>query len=204
VTTVAAEVGLRCANCGAAAARATARFCEYCGKALPEIVARPPSPDELLERRFEELENHPELQRHLAWKPGPDIVWRRALGAGPLILVMGVLMFLFVPAFSHGPGPFAVVPWIMLAVVGTQLARRSRYLAEPLERLVAVVSDERQDTSSDGRRGHTSYYATLETRDGARREFEVSGPLAGEIRPGDMGVGYVKGGVLVAFRRLKA
>lgn len=202
--TRAAAEGLRCENCGAAAARATARFCEYCGKALPATASRSPSPDELLERRFQELENHPELQRHLQWTPGPEIVSRGALSGVSALLVLGFLLFFFVPAFSHGPGMFPVLPWVLIGVVVLGLVRRNRYLAAPLERVIAVVVDERQHSEGGRESRHgTRYHATLERRDGTRSEYEVTGRLAGEIRSGDMGVGYVKGGTLVAFRRLR-
>lgn len=203
MTSAAAE-GLRCENCGAAAARAAARFCEYCGKALPTSAARPPSPDELLERRFQELENHPELQRHLQWTPGPEVVARGALGGVGTVVVLAILLFFFVPLFSRGPLFFPVIPWLMIGLVVVGLVRRSRYLAAPLERVIAVVADERQHSEGHGDSPRTTrYFATLERRDGTRSEYKVTGRLAGEVRPGDMGVGYVKGGTLVAFRRLR-
>jgi hypothetical protein len=73
--------------------------------------------------------------------------------------------------------------------------------SRPLERLLAVVvwKSEEYDTGS----GSTSYYVTLQTENGNRKEHLVPGKLYSQLERGDTGVAYLKGGFLLDFRRLR-
>lgn len=73
----------------------------------------------------------------------------------------------------------------------------------PVVRVVAVVVDERVRVSGGGKNSSasTSYYATLQMRDGARRELGCDGALAGRIAAPDIGVAFTKEDQLVDFIR---
>jgi hypothetical protein len=86
-----------------------------------------------------------------------------------------------------------------IAAIGKLVAFRNA----PIERLVAVIVKERTDVSGGGenREASTTYYATLQRRDGTRTEYRTYHSLVGRLAVGDIGVAYVKARTLVEFIR---
>jgi hypothetical protein len=99
--------------------------------------------------------------------------------------------------------PFYAIPVVIMVMMCVAAARGLRYHRAPIQHAVLVVVDERTKVSSGGKQTavSTTYYATLQARDGGRVEYETSDLLAGRIAPGDIGVAYLKAHRLVDFRR---
>ena len=105
------------------------------------------------------------------------------------------LLFLLVPLVFVGIGIWTVI---------SGLARVAQIRGAPLDRLASVVINKRTDVSSGGRRDSatTTYFSTLELKNGVRRELRTNESLAGLIKPGDVGVAFVKADLLLEFLRV--
>ncbi len=111
----------------------------------------------------------------------------------------------------------AAVLLVGLSSLGFTFSRMRRYQAAPIERQVALIRDETVETTvektvhsaQNGRSRRVStrvtneYYLLLELEDGERQSHEVSEELAREVVTGDLGVAYLKAGVLLDFKPLK-
>ena len=200
----------RCPNCAALAREADQRYCAYCGHALPREepppASRPPSVAELLA----EVERHPELRSWMAHRPS-GVGFAFGLGAtavfGLVFAGIALVMLKLVGGFGGMPGVFGLVPLLFVGVgllvafgVG---AKALRFVNAPLLRVPALIVDERTAVSGGGRNSSasTSYNATLEAADGRREEYRIDGRLAGRVAPGDYGLAYLRGGILLDFRR---
>ncbi len=81
----------------------------------------------------------------------------------------------------------------LFVIGGISAARRLIGLRDsPIDRVIAVIVKERTHVSAHDRRPTTSYYTTLQTRDGTRTEFRTSRALVGRLVLDDIGVAYVK------------
>jgi hypothetical protein len=58
--------------------------------------------------------------------------------------------------------------------------------------MTAVVVKERTEITGRNDNTDTTYYATLQTRDGKRTEYRVSRALVGKLVVDDIGIAYVK------------
>ncbi len=197
---------MNCPSCGKAI-RPEENVCPYCGS----TVRQPAGTAGAGETNVSELRRHSrELEQLLRYTPS-------AVGTGAGLLVLSVFGFVFT-AFaiffivtSKGAGApklFQVFPLIFVLVGVVMMGAGVRGLVKlstsPLERLPAAVVGKRQDYSSSSRgSGSTSYYITIETEDGHRKEHTVRGRLYGEVERGDAGVAYLRGGYLLDFRRVR-
>jgi hypothetical protein len=127
------------------------------------------------------------------------------------ILVIGFAIFFIsqTTKMGAGSGPagimFVVVPVIMMLMAGKMALGSVSFAKAPLNNELVVIVDERTATSGGAKTSVTThYYATVQTRDGARAEYATYGWVAGRIAPGDIGVAFLKGGHLVDFLRLEA
>lgn len=206
----------RCQNCGARTAKATARFCEYCGTELPsppepepaERGGEPVGPLGALEERFAALESHPAIRDLMDYTPRtvrPAVgLYGGAVFAGCFTFISLAILLVAVIVFP----PLAVLPLLLviLGVVGLakNLQKATDFSASPLERHPAVVVDKRTKISGSGGDGSafTSYFVTLQFPGGERTEYTANGPLAGALAQGDLGVAYLKSKVLLDFQRV--
>lgn len=201
----------KCPNCGALPARTASKFCEYCGTELPREEAAPApaptSPFGDLDARFAAIQNHAELDQYMAYEPPT-----RALGIHTGLSIASLFVFaiaglgIAVVLFGICP-PLGFLPLALVIFGGyalsKQLSRTSGSHSAPLERLPALVVDERTKVSGGQQSSaKTQYYATLQFPDGTRRELDAFGNVAGKITRGDMGIAYIKGEYLMAFGRL--
>ncbi len=200
----------KCPNCGAAAARVDARYCEYCGRALPAPAAppAPASPFGDVAARFRALDAHPDLPRLLAENPSaPELASERLMTIVSLLVFGAVGLFVSIGFFAVCP-PLGLLPVAMIVIGAYALlrhvAKTSAASRAPLERRAALVVDERTKITGGGEHtsARTHYFATLQFTDGSRREFDVFDGLAGRITPGDVGVAYSKGEYLIEFGRV--
>lgn len=198
-----------CPECGARPRRAGARYCAYCGTALPEgaLGATPAPAEEGRERLFAAMRRSREMQEALAHDP-PTAAIHRSHGCTLAFIgvwTAGALGLGFLAAREHGIGaPLAlsIVPFAMaaLGVLGfIQLKRKAREFAvAPLAKEPAIVVGKRTVVGEDS----STEYAALEFEEGDREEFPLAGKLAGDLAQGDMVVAFIKGGRLLDCRRL--
>ena len=159
-------------------------------------------------QRFDAVEADPEFDDAMRWEPQvPSLAYVIAAAAmltlSLVFAVAGIALLLGFPA----PLLFKVL-WLAMTVVFVaigvaMLARALRYHASPILRTVAMVVGTRTQVSGSGTDGSTStsYFVTLEDREGQRIEYHAHGPVAGVVTTGDIGVAYLKSRTLVAFRR---
>ena len=198
----------KCANCAAPVTLGSSRFCSFCGAELPALETHDSAsynPNVNLARRFASLEKHPDLERFLNYRPNTsgasNQMYGQAIGG---LLFAGVSVFITV-MFATVGGPIAIFP-LLFVVFGLTMAfgglkRSSSFRAAPLQRFRAAVIDERVKVSGGGKnsRASTTYYATLQTQEGQRTEFEVIEETASKVAAGDIGLAFVKGGILLDF-----
>lgn len=151
--------------------------------------------------RFDAVEAHPEfaaapVQPVLPADAGIGV----AAVAGPLLLSLFGGVFLLIALTLL----FAVRPplWFSLIFIaggvaflagGITVARGLLAVRDaPIERMTAVIVKERTEISGRTDTTDTTYFATLQTRDGKRLEYRVSRALVGRLVVGDIGVAYVK------------
>lgn len=203
-----------CSECGAVPTGLPRSTCEYCGARLTAEAS--PSERARGDRaaRLDAVERHPDFAAAMGHTPElrghmvGGYVGTGCFGAfsaltGLVALSgLGVITLGDLGPLASTPAPVLIVPGLMSAVTGFvafQLARKTReFKAAPLERRPALVRDER----SRSREKSTSYFATLEFVEGHREEFPVSAEVASRAVRDDVGVAYIKGGVVLDFRRI--
>lgn len=202
----------KCDNCGALAARSASRFCEYCGTELPLQEDAGPSPSESplarAEARFVALDDHPETVRWMSHIPSFSQVtsqyYQSVLGIVLLLVIGSVVTLVF---FATCP-PLGFIPLALLILMAItmskQASKASAASGAEVERVPALVIDERTKITGGGQNNaaRTLYFATLQFRDGSRRELDVFDELAGKITQGDAGIAFLKGDFLVDFGRV--
>lgn len=206
---------LQCSRCAASIQDDRWTNCPFCGA----LLAKPtidPLKAVVAPERFAAVERDPrlpELLRHTPSAAGTIL----GLGCGTGFLVVwtclagGMALFLLRSFSGHGfPSVIALVPVLMCAVGVFMLlktgAQTARLAGAPLERVVAVVRDERTSVSGGGEHSaaRTQHHLLIELRSGERREYPCSDKVAGMTAPGDIGVAYLRGGMLLDFQRVEA
>ncbi len=203
------EGGRRCANCGAVPTRGAANFCDSCGAELPRDGAPPPpTPFVDTEERFRLLAEHEDYERLMSLEadvPSERSVHLLQLLAGVTLLgTVGLLIAGFTAAFF---APLAVALVVGLGILLFSLVdavtRRQRYAKAPLQRLPALVLEEHTRFTGGGREEvSTQYTTTLLLQDGKRLEVRTVKEVVGRVTRGDIGVAYLKGGLLIEFGRV--
>lgn len=197
----------RCAQCSAPVQDDRWTSCPYCGTVLDKPTIDPLRAV-VAPERFAAAERSP---AHAA-------LMRREPSGTPLLVGMGFKgVFLLVWTALTGAmtifflphGPMALAPALM-GVFGVVMlvktsSRAASFASAPLERRTAVWRDERiQVSGGSGDRGATTtHFVLLEGRDGERVELRCDGSIAGRHAPGDIGVAYLRGGMLLDFQRLE-
>jgi hypothetical protein len=181
--------------------------CPYCGALLVKPVLNP-NKAVVAPERFAAVENSPEYARWMQHTPSTTST-ALGLGAHTAILVVfcgaGAAMTVF---FAVNAGMLAVLPLLVtcvgLVLLFTSLANAKSFASSPLERRVLVWRDERTEVSGGGKNSSatTSHYVLLEDRRGGRREYSCNSRLAGAHAPGDIGVAFLRGGILLDFKRV--
>jgi len=203
----------RCPQCAAPVKDAEARHCMFCGSLLVREtpVPRNSSVAELLA----EVERHPEISSWRAHVPSSIAAAARPTGqilSGLLLALfaLGLLSFASGPAQAEGATPAVFRLFVMLFVaLGAGLAifgvfKIGSLSTAELERIPALIADKRTRVAGGGNdmRARTTYFATLERADGTRTEYEVHSARYAEIAQGDYGLAYLRGNVLLDFRRV--
>ena len=170
--------------------------------------------------RFDALARHPRLPDLLRREPAAGAQyfrWGAAAAVGIIFAMIALFMFstarsvqTFPAGASHPFGTvFGLICLFFVAVgvlvVASSMKKTAAFASAPLERLQALVADKRTHVSGgDGdSAASTRYFVTLETREGRRLEVGTAGKVAGKAVAGDVGIAYVKGGVLLDFERVQ-
>jgi len=127
--------------------------------------------------------------RYLGVLVGPGV-------GSAMLLWLGPTVGIFLNTIFYLP----LIVWLIFVAGGLAFViggwRTSRGLIAlrdaPIQRMIAVIVKERTDVSGGENSTSTSYYATLQTEDGRRIEYKVSGALAGRVVVDDIGIAYVK------------
>ena len=207
----------RCSNCGAMPSRVDARFCDCCGTelphperaAVPDAAGAPTAPNspEEIERRFSLLDRHPDVPglkalhapHHRAPIALPILFASLALfGAIGIGLALSSTVFL---------GPLAIVPLVLIVIavagIGHTMLKTRAFNMAPVQHIPALVVDERTKITSVGSStAQANTFATLQFPDGTRHELRTHDAVCGKITTGDMGIAFVKAGLLVDFGRV--
>jgi hypothetical protein len=205
-------VAPRCLHCAAPIADSHAERCSFCGNALAPAMPPPaaahaapraPTVAELLAG----VERYPEFQKWMAWTPsdlGVRVRLGLAMSFGIFVLVAAIaLLFAAVPKEPAAVVISVVVLTVGLAITLTAGLRATSFARARLQRVPALVVDKRTKVSGGGNNSSasTTYYATLEQVDGLREEYEIDSKLSGSIAQGDIGLAFLRGGMLLDFKR---
>jgi hypothetical protein len=208
----------KCPECGARVKDRDATFCQYCGTKLPD-AGRPPAPGPLgdVDRRLDELMRRPETAALMKHTPSSSSHRGGIAAQGVFFLLFAViaLFIMFMGGKIDTPGPsgtdnvFVIVP-IAFAAIGIggflfTLLKGTSFSRSRLARLAAAIAGERTRVSGGGGNSHarTTYYVTLQGPGGRRHEFDASDRVSGMVTTGDVGIAYVKAGVLLDFKRVR-
>ena len=198
---------MTCGHCGATIKEAGA-FCSHCGTRIVRPERDAPAIKAATDpARFDLAkgsEGYAAAMRH-----EPRIESQAAAKIMPVVMIGFCLFFMVSAGGMIGGGafviPFLLIPAIMIFGAGKMLRDSAAFSRAPVVRELRVVVDERVAMSGGGENSSVSthYYATLQARDGSRREHPTSGPIAGKIAAGDIGIAFLKHDRLVDFLRLE-
>jgi hypothetical protein len=200
---------MTCPQCGAAIKRGDGRFCSHCAAALPDRPRITPDEWSTHAERFDEAEGDAQHAAALS-APAPEPSWGSTVILPAVFLAIWVVFGGFlISRAATGPGGMVIFPIVIVGFgaifIGTMIAKALRKAKAPVERQLAVVIGDRTEItthgSSDDRRTSTSYYATLQFKDGSRLELPTRGGIVGQTTRGDIGLAVMRGGDLVDFHR---
>jgi hypothetical protein len=151
--------------------------------------------------RFDAVEAHPEYASApsdpvlpadatigVAAVTGPLLL---SLFGGLFLLVAITLLFVIRPPFLFSL--LFLASGVAVLLGGLRVARSLLAVTHaPIERMTAVVVKERTEITGRNEATDTTYYATLQTREGTRVEYRVSRALVGKVVVDDIGIAYVK------------
>jgi hypothetical protein len=198
---LALTAGMQCQRCGAPITTETHAFCTHCGAQVGDLPRVTPTEYATHPERFARVAAHPDYPAAMAAVPPPQAASNAFLGVGSMLI--SFVWFGMAPAMRErdaillfvGLGLFFLLGGIFVLKIGAS-ARNA-----PLERLVAVVIGERSYVTSSEHSTTNHYMVTLQTPDGARREYKTTGELAAMVGGGDIGVAYLRADHLDEFRR---
>lgn len=152
--------------------------------------------------RFDQVERHPDYGSAPAQPVLPvDSGVGVAAVAGPMVMsLIGVVFVLIAITLLFAIRPPLLFSVLFIAgglvfVLGGMAFAKSLLAVRnaPIERMIAVIVKERTEMiTSSSNATDTSYFATLQTRDGQRLEYRVSRSLVGKLVVDDIGIAYVK------------
>jgi hypothetical protein len=208
---------MTCPQCGAAIKKGDGKFCSHCGTVLPTAPAISSDEWRTHPDRFDQAER--DAQHDIAMElEAPKASMVTDVVVPTVFLVFWIAIGIVITSgFANGPGKaMALFPLAMMIAgvvfVGAHIRRSVRKANAPVLRTLAVLVDKRTEVSShrhrhhDGRRHQhttTSYYATLELRDGSRLELPTTDGIAGYSSTGDIGLAVMRGGDLIDFHRYR-
>lgn len=196
----------RCSQCSAPVTDDRWTNCPYCGTVLNKPTINPLKALTAPER-FAQARQNPAFGDWMAHQPSTSA--HHGGSAAKIIfgVVWTVAAFAMAAAFPSG---MMLLP-IGMGLVGAfmvvkEIGSTAKVANAEWERILAVLRDERVAVSGGGKNSSatTTYYLLLENEKGERAEYPCHQRIAARHAPGDIGVAYLKGGVLFDFQRLDA
>lgn len=162
--------------------------------------------------RFDRVVAHPEYATAPEQPVMPAAIGIAA-AVGPMTMtIFGLVFFLIVLTMILQVHPPLAITLIfvggaLIVLFGGigMLGKLVEFRNAPVHRFVAVIVKERSDVhgGTNDSPARTTYFTTLQTRDGKRVELYTYGSLVGRIAIDDIGVAYVKSRTLVEFIRFE-
>lgn len=201
-----------CTQCGAPA-RDEGAFCSHCGCRLPRTGTTTPGHLSVTAaERYEQAAAHPGYEaacKHKPAEPSHPASREAAMGfvIGLALIVLSIVamsetgvkkdlvVLLFLPLLGVG----AIVYGVVRGTVANEFTNA------PVAREILVVVGEHTSVSGGGKNSpvKTTYYATLQGKDGKRREYTCEEWLAARVAPGDIGVAFLKADYFIDFVRIE-
>jgi hypothetical protein len=142
------------------------------------------------------LEQHPDYEAAVRNAPKSSTAAMIVLGIA--LTVGGGILGVVAPTST-----VRTIGWCLSLAGVACLAVAVFFAATPLERVLAMVADERIRGDRVGQpKSERKHYVILERIDGEKREYRANRELAQQLEEGHAGVAYLKAGFLLAFRRL--
>ncbi|MBS1122481.1 MAG: hypothetical protein H6Q90_4709 [Deltaproteobacteria bacterium] len=160
--------------------------------------------------RFDRVEAHPDYRTAPEQPVLPaDASLGIAIAAPVSIALFGIVVLIVLGMLiTLRPSLMVTVIFIAaIAVIAANGMRRFGAIIEfrnaPIERRVAVIVKDRTEVTggTEHHAASTSYYTTLQLRDGTRIECRTYRSIVGRLAVGDIGVAYIKAQTLVEFFR---
>jgi hypothetical protein len=199
-----------CGNCGAEIPRPDLSLCPYCATPLA-LGKEAPERTQTMERLLR-MEQHPDYPAALAQEP-PDEPereqGRQAVKAGALVTLVGAVFLAVGGVSGDFVGVLPILGGLLLVAglwrVARGLAESRRFVAGPVLKRPALVTDRRSETELGFWVGKTVYYFALEFADGSSGEFRQPGRGTREdpLVAGRTGVAYTRGQQLLGFKFIK-
>lgn len=197
---------MNCSECKAPVRKGDGRFCSHCGTTLPDAPRITPDEWAVHPERFDEAEASDAVAKAMTAQAPPASLLAILFPMVFLGFWVGIGSFMLSMA-SEAPIFFTLAAGTILSIgvigVGSVIVNGIRFSRSPVERRVLAVIDKRIRVrgGGDDTAATTHYFATLADRDGGRTEFKTTGPVAGQIATGDIGLALVRMKTLVAFHR---
>jgi hypothetical protein len=122
------------------------------------------------------------------------------------LMLLGLIVFFFVlNAKRRDAAPIFQIFFAIFGLAGLAMAFGGvrgllRLTRSPLLRLPAVVAGKREKVTTSKYSDPVIYFLTIKTEDGRTKEHTVSESVFQEVREGDAGIAYLKGGYLLDFK----
>lgn len=151
--------------------------------------------------RFDRVEAHPDFATAPAQ---PVLPADQTIGLGHMVgpafqTALWGIVLVFVIASLISTGASLMTSLVVILILGAIVVRRIKKIRglvalrdAPIQKITAVIVKERAHVTGHDRRSSTAYYATLQTRDGRRVEYRITGALVGRLVVDDIGVAYVR------------
>jgi hypothetical protein len=160
--------------------------------------------------RFDRVEAHPDYRTAPEQPVLPaDASVGIAIAAPISVALFGIFVLIAIGVLIHLRPPlmFSLVFMAVIGAIAVNGMRRFGSIIEfrnaPIERQIAVIVKERTEVTggTEHHAASTSYYTTLQLRDGTRVECRTYRSIVGRLAVGDIGVAYIKARTLVEFFR---
>jgi DNA-directed RNA polymerase subunit RPC12/RpoP len=196
----------RCSHCSAPVTDDRWMNCPHCGTVLNKPTINPLKAVTAPER-FAQARQNPAFADWMVHQPSTSAHQGGSAAKILFLFVWIVIAFAMAAAFPSGMKLFPIGMGLVGAfMVVKEIGFSAKVATGEWERILAVIRDERVAVSGGGKNtsATTTYHLLLENEQGERAEYPCHKRIAATHAPGDIGIAFLKGGVLFDFQRLDA